>query len=54
MQTRPKRISPSDQILQQWQQHWPFERASADLIRQAQQVVRQQKREQPQGEPAPL
>ena len=44
-----------DDVLRQWAQHNPFERASVDLIRQAQRVARQQRQpRQPQGEPAPF
>ena len=48
-----RRTPPSEDILRQWAQHNPFERASADLIKQAQRVTREQ-RQQPQGEPAPF
>ena len=51
--TSQRRQPPSEDILRQWANHWPFERASADLIRQAQQHATQQRR-QPQGEPAPF
>lgn len=46
------RTPPSEDILRQWMQHNPFERASKDLIRQIQQLVKQPK--QPQAEPAPF
>lgn len=50
--TRNRRAPPSEDILRQWAQHNPFERASADLIKQAQRAVREHR--QPQGEPAPF
>lgn len=31
----------AQQVQQQWAQHWPFTRASEELIRQAQQAERQ-------------
>jgi hypothetical protein len=54
--TSQRRSPPSEDILREWAQHWPFERATADLIRRAQQHTNQQRRQptQPQGEPAPF
>jgi ribosomal protein S21 len=46
------RTPPSEAILQEWQQHNPFERASTELIRQIQQLAKQPT--QPQAEPAPF
>ncbi|MEN9885508.1 MAG: hypothetical protein RL758_86 [Pseudomonadota bacterium] len=51
MNTR-RRPPPSEEILRQWLQHDPFERASTDLIRQIQKLARQP--QQPQAEPAPF
>lgn len=48
----PSRPPPSEDILREWLQHDPFERASTDLIRQVQKLARQPK--QPQAEPAPF
>ena len=52
--TSSRRTPPSEDILRQWQTHNPFERASADLIKQVQRVTREQRQQQPQGEPAPF
>lgn len=43
--TSQRRSPPSEGILQEWAKHWPFERASAKLIRKAQQAERQRKGE---------
>lgn len=42
---------PSERILREWQQHNPFERASVELVREAQKLNREPR--QPEGEPAP-
>lgn len=44
----------TEDILRQWAQHNPFERASVDLIRKAQIAAREQRKQQPKGEPAPF
>ena len=46
--------STNDDILRQWAQHNPFERASVDLIRKAQIAAREQRKQKPKGEPAPF
>lgn len=38
--TSPRRSPPSEAILQEWAQHCPFTRASAELIQRAQQAER--------------
>ena len=43
---------PSEDILRQWAQHNPFERASPELTRKIQKLARQPV--QPQAEPAPF
>ena len=44
--TRNRRQPPSETILEQWRLHNPFERASAELIRRAQEYERQGKKQQ--------
>lgn len=51
MSTTPTRQPTDEQILREWAQHWPFKRASADLIRQAQRVAAARHR-QPEAAPA--
>lgn len=41
-----RRTPPSEHILEEWRLHNPFERASAELIRRAQEHERQGKKQQ--------
>jgi hypothetical protein len=44
--TTSRRTPPSESILEEWRLHNPFERASAELIRRAQEYERQGKKQQ--------
>lgn len=44
--TTSHRTPPSESILDEWRKHNPFDRASAELIRRAQEYERQGKKQQ--------